>query len=151
MTVLAILLPLYSLQIGLNHLLDQVRKAGAMLPAQLLLRLCGVAQQAVDLRRAKVARIDLDQDLARRRVGALFLDACDFVSLADWCGLGFAGQVREIPAIGYFQTFFEPRRCRPAERAQAAHVQELPWGAVRFRGIKGEFALVADDFGDQMG
>ncbi len=45
-----------------------------MLPAQDLLRLAGIAQQQVDLGRAEIPGIDLDQQLAGLGVHAFFFD-----------------------------------------------------------------------------
>ena len=49
----------------------QLREAGAVPPAQAGMGLGRVAQQVVDLERAEVARVDLDQELAGAAVDAL--------------------------------------------------------------------------------
>ena len=97
------------LEVGRDHLLDQIGEGRARAPAQTLARLARVAQQVVDLERAEVARVDLDQDLAGAAVEPLLLDALappddlaaglgegELDELAH--GVGFAG--RQHPVVG---------------------------------------------------
>src|SRR5262245_15382670 len=58
------------LQVRAHHLDDELLEADARLPAELAARLGGVAEERVDLGRAKVARIDRD-DAPAFRVDAL--------------------------------------------------------------------------------
>src|SRR5262249_38249620 len=57
-------------------LLDEIRKARLVAPAELLTRLSGIAEQDVDLSRTEIPRIDLDEDLSGLGVDPGLLDAC---------------------------------------------------------------------------
>src|SRR5580700_8634692 len=57
-----------------DHLLAEGAPVGLVLPAELGLRLGGVADKEVDLRRAEVAWVDLDQHAAALGLQTLFLD-----------------------------------------------------------------------------
>src|SRR5260370_20964393 len=78
-------LPPGNRQIARHHFLDQLRKARLRLPAELLPRLAGVADQLVDLGGTKIRRIDANDGLARFLVDAGFFDtlAAPFDSPAD--------------------------------------------------------------------
>src|SRR3984957_9555702 len=54
-------LPPGDIEIACHHLLDELGKGGFRLPAKLLARLAGVANQLVDLRGAEINRIDANQ------------------------------------------------------------------------------------------
>src|SRR3984957_5770353 len=54
-------LPPGNIEIACHHLLDELGKGGFRLPAKLLARLAGVANQLVDLRGAEINRIDANQ------------------------------------------------------------------------------------------
>ncbi len=66
---------LHHLEIRAHHFGDQFANRDLVRPAELFPRLGGVADQQFDLGRPEIARIDLDQDPARRRVETLLLDA----------------------------------------------------------------------------
>src|ERR1700736_1786724 len=57
-------LPPGNRQIARHHFLNQLGKARLRLPAELLTRLGGVADQLIDLGRAEIRRIDADNGLA---------------------------------------------------------------------------------------
>src|SRR5712671_1045071 len=61
--------------VALDHLLDEIRKARLVAPAELLMRLSGIAEQKVDLGRTEIPRIDLDQDLSGLGVDPGLVDA----------------------------------------------------------------------------
>src|ERR1700689_4255683 len=58
-----------------HHLLDEVGEARLRLPAELLVRLAGVADQEIDLGRPEISRIDANDGLAGCLVEAGLLDA----------------------------------------------------------------------------
>ena len=58
-------LPPRDREIARHHLLDQLGKARLRLPAELLARLAGVADQFVDFGRAEIGRIDANQRSCR--------------------------------------------------------------------------------------
>src|SRR5262249_7378736 len=61
--------------VGLHHFLHEVVEACPVLPAQLGSRLAGITYQHVALGRSEIARVDLDQHRAGRRIEALLLGA----------------------------------------------------------------------------
>src|ERR1043166_5944551 len=63
------------LQIACDHFLHELPEARLRLPAELLPRLARIADQQIDLGRAKISRIDPHQCLAGFPVEAGFLDA----------------------------------------------------------------------------
>src|SRR5262249_20209590 len=67
-------LALGDLQIARHHFLYELGKARLRLPAELLARLAGVADQQIDLRWTEIDRVDAHQGLARLPVDAGFLD-----------------------------------------------------------------------------
>ena len=73
-TVVAPALTLGQLEVGADHLLDQVREAGGVLPAKLFMRLGRITDQQVDFRRAEVARIDPHQNVTGFRINARLVD-----------------------------------------------------------------------------
>src|SRR5580700_3043185 len=68
-------LPPRNREISRHHLLDQLRKARLRLPAELLVRLAGVADQEVDFSRAEIHGIDAHHGFAGFLVDAGLLDA----------------------------------------------------------------------------
>src|ERR1700756_4672322 len=62
-------------QIARHHFLHELRKARLRLPAELLPRLAGIADQKIDLGRTEIGGIDADDGLAGFFVDAGFLDA----------------------------------------------------------------------------
>src|SRR5262245_45261395 len=70
-----VFLPLHLGEIGIHHLRHQLLEAGLVLPAELGVRLGGIAQQEINFGRAEIALVDLDDDLAGLLIHALFLDA----------------------------------------------------------------------------
>src|SRR5258708_36721945 len=61
--------------VALDHLLDEIRKARLVAPAELLTRLSRIAQQQVDLGRTEISRIDLDKDLSGLGIDPSLVDA----------------------------------------------------------------------------
>src|SRR5690606_26704514 len=72
-------------KIALDHILDKNIERGARLPAEHLLGLRCIADQEIDLSRAEIARIDLDQHFTRLGVQANLVDplAAPFQANAD--------------------------------------------------------------------
>src|SRR5580693_3634825 len=68
-------LPPGDIEIARHHFLDQLGKRRFRLPAELLARLAGVADQFVNLGGAEIYRIDTNECLAGLAVDAGFLDA----------------------------------------------------------------------------
>src|SRR5258708_39805818 len=94
-------------EIARHHFLDELRKARLRLPAELLARLAGVADQEVDFGRAEIYGIDANHRLAGFLVDAGLLDAlaAPFDAAADFRTshfgefahrAGFAGRHHEI-------------------------------------------------------
>ena len=67
--------------IGENHFLDQLLQAGLRRPAELLTCFARVAEQGFDFRRAKVARVDLDDHIADLDLGLVAVDLGDDADL----------------------------------------------------------------------
>src|SRR4029453_6877008 len=70
-----VVLALHRVEVARHHLLDQLRERRGVPPAELVARLRRVAEQELDLGRAEVTPVDLDQHLAALRVDALLVDA----------------------------------------------------------------------------
>src|SRR5580704_2926436 len=64
-----------SLQVRLDHFADKFVKSYGGLPAKPLVCLARIAEQGIDLGRAEIAGIDLDQDLAALGIDARLLEA----------------------------------------------------------------------------
>src|SRR5580704_19532379 len=62
-TVAARMLVTHRHEVGIDHLLDQLRERDLVAPAELLTGLRRVADQGFDLGRTEIARVDLDQHL----------------------------------------------------------------------------------------
>src|ERR1700682_1018780 len=67
-------LPPGNRKIARHHFLDELRKARLRLPAELLARLAGVADQLVDFGVTKIRRVDANDGLAGFPVDAGFFD-----------------------------------------------------------------------------
>ena len=78
--------PAERLEIACDHFLDQLGKRRPGLPAELLARLAGVADQKIDFGRPEVHRIDVDHGLAGCFVDAGLVDAvaAPFDAAADF-------------------------------------------------------------------
>src|ERR1700686_17270 len=63
-----------TLQVGFHHLRDELVEADPVGPAQLPLRLGGIAEQLIDLGGPEVARIDRHQRLVRLVIHSDFFD-----------------------------------------------------------------------------
>src|SRR3984885_12240796 len=68
-------LPPGDIEIARDHFPDQLRKRRFRLPAELVARLGGIADQQIDFGRTEIGRIDPNQRLAGRRVDAGLIDA----------------------------------------------------------------------------
>src|ERR1700760_318452 len=68
-------LPPGDVEIARHHLLDQLRERRFRLPAELLTRLRGVADQLIDFGRTKIDRVDTHDGLAGFLVDTGFVDA----------------------------------------------------------------------------
>src|SRR6202158_2227311 len=103
-------LPLCDRKIACDHFLDQLREARLRLPAELLARLAGVADQEIDFGRAEICRIDANAGLAGFSVDTGFLDPlaapldaaanlreCKFDEFSHRAGL--AGRQHEIAGL----------------------------------------------------
>src|SRR5260370_9733836 len=75
-----------NLEIARHHFLDELRKARLRLPAELLPRLAGVADQEIDFGRAQIYGIAANQILAGFLVDAVLLNAsaAPFDAAADF-------------------------------------------------------------------
>src|ERR1700709_982210 len=71
----ALLLAAHGAKILVDHFSHQRVEAGAVLPAELLPRLRGIADQQFDLGLAEVTRVDFDPHAAGPRLDALLVDA----------------------------------------------------------------------------
>src|SRR3974390_2218824 len=58
-----------------HHVAHQLAKAGAVPPAELGVRLGRIAEQEIDLGRAKIPWVDLDQDITGFRIHTFFVPA----------------------------------------------------------------------------
>src|SRR5262249_4744406 len=73
LAALALMLLAHGLEVARDHFRNELAEAGLVGPAEFLAGLARIAQQEIDLRRAEIARVDRDQDLAGLAIHALLL------------------------------------------------------------------------------
>src|SRR5260370_18591982 len=99
-----------------HHFLDELRKARLRIPAELLPRLAGVADQEIDFGRAEIYGIDANQSLAGFLVDAGLLDA---LAAPRCCGRLQQMPLRRIRApSGFRRSPARNRRARPPARSR---------------------------------